>query len=96
MDKEEFLQNLLSQFVVQPSAGPEDDYRNFLANYMHAQNQGVRDEELHPLLNALGPDRLKAMQQFAGAYDPTNIDRDQHVRAARSNLMQLLSSVSPK
>ncbi len=87
---EEFLTNLLKHFAVdQPSGDDEGDYNDFLNNYMHAQNQGIQDDDLLGVLQGMDPSRLKAMMDQSNA----SFSRNPQVRAPNSNLRDLMRRV---
>lgn len=89
---EELLQAIMDNFSGKTSRRKaedegEGDYRDFLANYMHAVNQGATDEDIQRLLGSVSPDRAEAMLNYGGG---PNIERDPYIQSSRGSLNQLL------
>lgn len=64
MDEEQ-LQALISNFTMKgEKQSGEDDYKDFLVQYMNALNQGAEEEQLQMMAGMVSPERLGRMNEY--------------------------------
>ena len=81
MDDSKF-QALMVALMNRPSQGGEEDYRDFLVNFMNARNHGATDEDVNTMLDFI-PDHISGMRDYALSEQTkpsgnTNIDLDRN------------------
>lgn len=87
MDNDSILQFMSNMIARGNQDQGEGDYRDFLANYMNARNQGASDEDLQSMLSAFSPERIQAMKDFGGG---PSFEKNPNIREARGSLNSLL------
>ena len=65
----------------------EGDYKDFIWQYMNALNHGAQDEDLQYMSDEIPQERQDEMLKFGGG---PNLERNPHIRAARSNVNRML------
>lgn len=87
MDEEQ-LKALISNFTNKGEhQGSDEDYKDFLVNYMNAVNHGAQDDQLKMMADSISPERRGAMDVYNSQL---GMESDPTIQLERNGLTGLL------
>lgn len=73
------------------SDDPDGDYRDFITNFLHAQNHFQADAgDATLMLNELPPEKRKSLAEYNGGPPAQNYNMEPHHREAQSLINSIL------
>lgn len=72
----------------------EGNYKDFLANYMHAMNQKATEDQLMQFGASVPTEQRRGMSEYMTSLGGGNYDRNPHTQEAHSGVANLLRALS--